>query len=51
MVDLVPIDHDPWNDEPAPTPVGYPVTPDVAEANALGPRLEPVDNDPFAGAK
>ncbi len=36
MVELVPVPHDPWNDEPAPTPVGYPVTPDVAEANALG---------------
>jgi hypothetical protein len=59
MFDLVPVDHDPFDDPPVklipvdhdPFAVGPAAQPaDPAMAAAAAPRLVPVDHDPFAAA-
>jgi len=62
MVDLIPVDHDPFDDPPADLipvdhdpfavgPVAQPADPAAAGAGTAAPQLVPVDHDPFAAAR
>ena len=62
MVDLIPVDHDPFDDPPAdlipvdhdPFAVGavaQPADPAMAGAGTVAPQLVPVDHDRFAAAR